>query len=219
MKHLLLRILFILYSFVSYNRLRHIIRVLVIKVDDGEMYSRVIRELYQKYHQITIGYGTYGGCFNLDNIPPKVEFGNYCSIAPNIKIYRANHPVYSFTSHPIMYNPIAGYVKQDLLIRSPLKIGHDVWIGENVIILPNVKFIGNGSIIGAGTIVTKDVAPYTIIGGNPSRIIRNRFKQEDIDYLESIKWWNLDKNKLCKIIPSLSSTLKEHLDDRLLHYE
>jgi acetyltransferase-like isoleucine patch superfamily enzyme len=66
-----------------------------------------------------------------------------------------------------------GYVKRDMLDRPKLYIGHDVWIGANVIILPGCYKIGNGAIIGAGSIVTKDVPPYAIVAGNPSRLIKN----------------------------------------------
>ena len=64
-----------------------------------------------------------------------------------------------------------------------------MWIGANVIILPGVK-IGNGAIIAAGAVVTKDVEPYAIVGGVPAKLIKYRFKKEEINQLEEIKWWN-----------------------------
>ena len=136
----------------------------IIKQEGGYMYSQTVRYIYEKKYNVKIGYGTYGGCFSVKNIPAGVVFGNYCSIAPEIKIFRANHPKNHFTTHPILYNPVAGYVTKDQLHRQ-LYIGNDVWIGDWAVILPNVKTIGNGAIIGAGSVVTKDVAPYTIVGG------------------------------------------------------
>lgn len=158
--------------------------------------SPLLREIFKKDFNITVGYGTYGGCFNPSNIPPGVTFGNYCSIADGVKIFRANHPMNTFTTHPIFYNPIMGHVEKDLLVRPILEIGNDVWIGANVIILPSVRKIGNGAIIGAGSVVTKDVEPYSVVAGNPAKFIKNRFKDSIIDSLEKSKWWELNYSDL-----------------------
>jgi len=165
-------------------------------MDSGEMWSRSIRSLFGVIHGIEIGYGTYGGCFDPRAIPPGTSFGNYCSIAPHIRIFRANHPRDRFTSHPLLFNPNAGVVKEDLLDRPRLEIGHDVWIGEWSIILPRVRRIGNGSMIGAGSVVTRDVEPYSIVAGNPAREIGKRFDARVIDALERSAWWNLDRDRL-----------------------
>jgi serine acetyltransferase len=83
-----------------------------------------------------------------------------------------------------------------MLERPILNIGHDVWIGASSIILPSVKIIGNGSIIGAGTIVNKDVLPYSIIIGNPAKLIRMRFSDYVIMKLEESQWWMLNREEL-----------------------
>jgi acetyltransferase-like isoleucine patch superfamily enzyme len=180
----------------------------IVKLEDGYMYSSFIRNVFFEKYNIKIGYGSYGGCFNVNNVPGSVTFGNYCSIAPNFKIFRANHPKNNFTTHPVLYNPIAGYVDEDKLIRPSLIIGNDVWIGEGVIILPTVSTIGNGVIIGAGTIVTKDVAPYDIIVGNPSRVIGKRFTQDVIEGLEESRWWDMSLDLLIKNISTLNKIVK-----------
>lgn len=169
--------------------------------------SKLLREIYSKDYGIEIGYGTYGGCFNINNIPRGVIFGNYCSIADGVKIFRANHPLNSFTSHPMFYNPVMGVVKTDQLSRPPLYIGHDVWIGANAIILPSVKTIGNGAVIGAGSVVTKDVEPYSIVVGNPARLKKMRFNTQQIDYLESIKWWEMDMAGLAQQYNTIQNKL------------
>lgn len=177
----------------------------IVRQEGGQMYSSTLREVFRSKYGIQVGYGSYGGCFNTkNNIPRDVTFGNYCSIAQNIRIFRANHPKGTFTSHPILYNPVAGYVKQDTLTRPALHIGHDVWIGEGTVILPNVSTIGNGAIIGAGSIVTKDVKPYSIVAGNPAKFLGERFPAGVIAELEATAWWNLDKNELIKSIDSLN---------------
>ncbi len=177
----------------------------ILKLEGGQAYSKTIRKIYEDLYSIKIGYGTYGGCFDLANIPKGVEFGNYCSIAGHVRIFRANHPENFFTTHPLLYNPAMGHVKIDLLERPTLTIGHDVWIGSDVIILPSVNNIGNGSIIGAGSIVTKDVEPYSIVVGNPAKFKRKRFSDEVILKLEATKWWELEKKDLVKEIPSLNN--------------
>jgi acetyltransferase-like isoleucine patch superfamily enzyme len=163
--------------------------------EGGEAFSYSLRNQYYKKYNIKIGYGTYG-CFNHYTIPAGTEFGNYCSIGPGVRFFRANHPINYFTSHPLFYNPIMGYVKQDMLKRPKLTIGHDVWIGANTIITPRVMKVGNGSIIGAGSVVTKDVPPYTIVAGNPAKVIKTRFSEDIIEKLEDSKWWELNKEEL-----------------------
>lgn len=167
------------------------------KKEGGQAFSYSIRKYYAETHNIKIGYGTYGGCFH-PTIPSGTIFGNYCSVAQGIKIFRANHPLFYFTTHPLFYNPRMGYVKRDMLERPQLIVGHDVWIGANAIILPGCTRIGNGAIIGAGSIVSKDVLPYAIVVGNPAKIIKMRFSEEIIEKLETIQWWNWDKEELIK---------------------
>jgi len=186
------------------NRFKGILRKYITRKEGGQMYSMTLRSIYKKEYNIDIGYGSYGGCFSFKNIPSGVVFGRYCSIAPEIKIYRANHPKEMFTMHPLLYNPVAGYVKEDMLERPSLKIGHDVWIGEWAIILPSVNVIGNGAVIGAGSIVTKDVLPYTVVAGNPAKVICKRFSDDIIQKLENSKWWEMDKEQLIENICELN---------------
>lgn len=192
------------------NKIRSFIRQQKIKKEGGAAFSKTLREYTYKKYSIKVGYGTYGGCFNIFNhIPGGVEFGNYCSIAQNIRIFRANHPKTYFTLHPLFYNPVMGYVESDQLERPELTIGHDVWIGEWAMILPGVKEVGNGVIIGAGSVVTKDVPPYTIVAGNPAKPIGKRFSDDTIRKLEKTKWWNWDKNNLIENKSVLEKIINE----------
>lgn len=79
-----------------------------------------------------------------------------------------------------------------------------MWIGQHVTVLPGVH-IGDGAINGANSVVTKDVPPYTIAGGNPCRVIRKRFSEELIAYLEEIRWWNWDADKIFRNMDALCS--------------
>ena len=79
--------------------------------------------------------------------------------------------------------------KTDLPIKGDTVIGNDVWIGQNAVILPGVH-IGDGAIIGANSVVGSDVAPYTIVAGNPAKVLRRRFDDEMTGLLLSFKWWD-----------------------------
>ena len=74
-------------------------------------------------------------------------------------------------------------------------IGHDVWIGQNCLIKQGVK-IGNGAVIGMGSVVTRDVEPYSIVGGVPTKFIKKRFESNIVHELEAIEWWEFDEKKL-----------------------
>lgn len=189
--------------------LRKIIEKIIVRKEGGYCFSPSIRRIYSKYYGLSIGYGTYGGCFIHDNFPGPcdITFGRYCSVGSHLKIFRANHPADNFSSHPFMYNPRFGYVKEDKLCRPPITIGNDVWIGSSVIICPRVTVIGDGAIIGAGSVVTHNVEPYSIIAGNPASEIRKRFNDKQIEYLQGSKWWELDIESLKAVEPELSKGL------------
>jgi len=121
--------------------------------------------------------------------------GKFCSIGPNCRIGLGVHPTRSYVStHPIFYSKqshvgVTFADKNYIDEFEEIYIGNDVWIGANVLIKDGVK-IGDGAIIGAGSIVTKDVKPYAIVAGNPAKLIRYRFSEEQIEKLLETKWWD-----------------------------
>lgn len=147
-----------------------------------------------------VGMGTY---FAGNSSFVNAKIGKFCSIGQNIKNRFAFHPTKEWVStHPsffsnkkqagfsfVMENLFAEHKFIDLEEKWHCEIGNDVWIGNNVKILEGVK-IGSGSIIAMGSIVTKDIEPYSIVGGTPAKIIRKRFGKQEIDYLLDFKWWN-----------------------------
>lgn len=151
-----------------------------------------------------IGLGTYMG---QNNCLIGANIGRYCCIANNIKIIDRTHPTNTFVSfHPCFFSTRkqAGFTFTEKSYFSEVKtfdgkfscvIGNDVWIGEDVKILGGVS-IGNGAMIASGAVVTKNVEPYSIVGGVPAKLIQYRFNKEQIDFLEEFKWWNKDFNWL-----------------------
>ncbi len=96
-----------------------------------------------------------------------------------------------------------------------IHIGHDVWIGHGAIVLPG-RNIGTGAVIAAGAIVTKDVPAYTIVAGNPARIVRRRFSEEIAGRLAKLAWWDWDHDKLRAALPDFR---KLGIEDFLSTYE
>ena len=91
----------------------------------------------------------------------------------------------------------------DLPLKGDTIVGNDVWIGQNAVILPGVH-IGDGAIIGANSVVGSDVAPYTIVVGNPAKFLRKRFDDELIDLLLAFRWWDKPINEINQLIPVLT---------------
>ena len=103
--------------------------------------------------------------------------------------------------------------KTDLPLKGDTVIGNDVWIGQNAVILPGVH-IGDGVIIGANSVVGSNAAPYTIVAGNPAKLLRKRFDNELIDLLLSFKWWDKSIEEINELIPILTcSDLKKIRDE------
>jgi len=125
----------------------------------------------------------------------KIKIGSFCSIASNVVIQEYYHKFDRITSYYINRNIFNESIDKDIISKGEIIIEDDVWIGSNSVILSGVT-IGRGSIIGAGSVVTKDIPRYSIVGGNPARIIKSRFNKESIDYLENLKWWKWDIKKI-----------------------
>ena len=131
-----------------------------------------------------------------------MTYGNYCSIAVDVRTMGVDHPFDRFSSSGFTYDgrfPIFADSFPDLEDRfqhtwntrggeTKAKVAHDVWIGGHVLLANDIT-IGTGSIVAAGSVVTKDVAPYTIVGGNPARVIRERFPVEIQQRLLATEWY------------------------------
>lgn len=135
----------------------------------------------------------------------KLIMGKFCSIACGTKFLfnSANHRLGSLSTYtfPLFYDQwnTGMEVTEAWDNKGDIVIGNDVWIGYEAVILSGVT-IGDGAIIGARAVVTKDVPPYTIVGGIPAKPIRKRFSDEDIEFLCKIKWWDWDVDKISESI-------------------
>jgi phosphonate metabolism protein (transferase hexapeptide repeat family) len=133
--------------------------------------------------------------------------GKFCSIAAMTRINPGNHPMHRATQAHFTYRASAYFPGEsddaDFFAwrrAHHCTIGHDVWLGHGAIVLPGRK-IGTGSVIAAGAIVTKDVAPYTIVAGNPARPVRRRFSETVEDGLMELAWWDWEHEMLRQALP------------------
>ncbi|QND74857.1 chloramphenicol acetyltransferase [Tardiphaga robiniae] len=133
--------------------------------------------------------------------------GKFCSIAAMTRINPGNHPMHRATQAHFTYRASAYFPGEsddaDFFAwrrEHHCTIGHDVWLGHGAIVLPG-RNIGTGAVIAAGAIVTKDVAPYTIVAGNPARPVRRRFSEAVEDGLMDLAWWNWDHEMLRQALP------------------
>lgn len=146
--------------------------------------------------------------------------GKFCSIAAMTRINPGNHPMHRatqahFTYRASSYFPGESDDEEFFAWRRAhhVHIGHDVWIGHGAVILPG-RNIGTGAVVAAGAIVTRDVPAYTIVAGNPARIIRRRFPEEITGRLTELGWWDWDHDTLRRALPDFRGLAIEDFLDK-----
>jgi len=144
-----------------------------------------------------------------------LEIGKFCSIAENVSFILSGHHTNRFTTYPFGHSShtIDCPKFEEHPIKGNIIVGNDVWIGYGAIISYGVK-IGDGSIIAAGSLVTKNVKPYSVVGGNPSEFLYTRFNKKIIDILLELKWWDLPYD----IIKKNSHILTSNNYDEILKF-
>ncbi len=138
----------------------------------------------------------------------KLIIGKFCMIASNVTFIMngANHLTDAISTFPFAIfggdwsNAMEG---KTYPTKGNTTIGNDVWIGYNATIMAGVT-IGDGAIIATNSVITKDVAPYSIVGGNPAKLIKKRFSEERIEQLLEMAWWNWEIEKITKNIQELT---------------
>ncbi len=146
--------------------------------------------------------------YHFDFIRDKLNIGKFCMIASDVTFIMngANHLSDAISTYPFAIfgkdwsNAMEGkeYPKKKDTI-----VGNDVWIGYGATIMPGIT-IGDGAVVATKSVVTKDVAPYAIVGGNPAKEIRKRFADQEIDELLKLAWWNWPIEKITSCVQDLT---------------
>lgn len=181
-----------------------------------------------KNPNIIVGDYTYYDDFEtVDNFEKNVKYlfdfvgdqliiGKFCMIASDVKFIMngANHLSEAISAYPFA---VFGEGWSDAMegksypYKGNTVVGNDVWIGYNATIMGGVT-IGDGAIIAANATVVKDVAPYSIVGGNPAKEIRKRFSEEEIEKLLELKWWDWPKEKIIKNVKHLTGNQLDFIE-------
>ena len=154
----------------------------------------------------------------------KIKVGKYCSIGRDCNFFlHANHRADWITTSSQLWGPVTSEIAQlhmDMghpTCKGNIEIGNDVWIGAKSTILSGIK-ISDGSIVAAGSTVTKDVPAYSIVAGNPAKVVKYRFSESQIKDLIHIKWWEWNQDKIREAAMELWSSdidnfIKKHRND------
>lgn len=137
----------------------------------------------------------------------KLIFGKFCQIATGARFLMngAHHPMQGFSTYPFkVFGKSWTDVPMEVTTKGDIVIGNDVWIGNSATIMHGIN-IGDGAIIGTNALVTKDVEPYTIVGGNPAKVIRKRFDDQTIQFLLKLEWWNWPIEKITEYAKSIAT--------------
>lgn len=159
--------------------------------------------------------------FNYPEFGDKLVIGKFCAIASGTKFIMgpANHRINSFTTYP--FHVFGGLWQENtpphlsqLPHKGDIRIGNDVWLGRECTVMPGAE-IGDGSIAAACSVITGKFPPYSLIGGNPARLIRRRFNEERSHFLLRLKWWDLPPEELSEILPLLCDPDLEKAEEEL----
>ena len=149
----------------------------------------------------------------------RLIIGKFCQIANGVEFVMndANHQMNAVSTFP--FYTLEGWdaeapAPSDMPFKGDTVVGSDVWIGQNAVILPGVS-IGDGAVIGANSVVGSDVAPYSIVVGNPARLLRKRFDDELIELLLRFRWWDKSTEEINGLIPLLTCSDLERVRKEL----
>lgn len=188
--------------------------------------AEVVNSSFGRYCEIGRGarilnsaFGDYSYCDRFADIA-NTTVGKFANIAAMTRIGPTDHPMTTASLHHFLYRSEyywddtgrdEGFFARRAARRTG--IGHDTWIGHGAIIKPDVN-VGLGAIVGAGAVVTRDVPPWTVVAGNPARLLRRRFSEETGARLERLAWWDWDHDRLRVALPDFRALSAEDFLDR-----
>lgn len=150
-------------------------------------------------------------------IGDRLLIGKFCALARGVKFIMngANHKLSGFSTYPFQIFGNGWETVMPALDELPNKgdtrIGHDVWIGYDSLIMPGVQ-IGHGAIVSSRSVVTRDVPPYTVVGGNPAQPLKQRFSDEVVARLLQIAWWDWPVEKISRNLAAITAADLETLE-------
>lgn len=181
-----------------------------------------IREQATIKDYLSVGAHTYGQPIDLRVwpccAPSKLCIGRYCSISPGVTVFLGgNHRTDWISTYPfaaLKYETAKDRLPQAIegFTHGDVVIGNDVWVGSDATIMSGVT-VGNGSVIASGALVTKSCSPYSIIGGNPAKLLRHRFDAAKVCQLLAIRWWDWPDADVAAVAGILSSGDVQALHD------
>jgi len=166
-------------------------RVLFQRSYDGSQFGRF------SHPQVEVGAYSYGlgrDSFFAYHPDDRVRIGKFCSIAEGVRFVFGGHRMDIVSTFPLR-SMCFGDQYADAMSKGDIEVGNDVWLGRNALILSGVK-IGNGAVVAAGAVVTRDVAPYALVGGVPAKVIKMRFEPDQVAALEKCRWWDWPIEKI-----------------------
>ncbi|MFZ5775279.1 MAG: CatB-related O-acetyltransferase [Thermodesulfobacteriota bacterium] len=165
------------------------------------------KTLAEKYPRYAIGRWSYGSPEILSwNEGAELTVGAFCSMADGVRILLGGeHRLDWVTTYPFSELwDAAKEIPGHPATKGDVVIGNDVWIGREALILSGVT-IGDGAVIGAGAVVSREVPPYAVVAGNPARLIRKRFSDQQIERLQALQWWHWPDERIAPLLPLLLS--------------
>jgi virginiamycin A acetyltransferase len=141
----------------------------------------------------------------------RLVIGRFCALGTGVRFLMngANHPTGGVSTYPFPIFGAGWATALDRVMETPTRgdtlVGHDVWIGYEALVLPGVR-IGSGAIVGARSVVTKDVPAYSVVAGNPARVVRQRFDDDTVARLLALAWWDWPVDKITRHVRALLAT-------------
>lgn len=179
------------------------------RVENSVLEERVRLERNNQIVYSNLGCYSYTGA---NTVIKNVAVGKFNSISWNVSMGGNTHDLNHITTHSFLVYPkwnMGGSGNWESASEK-CETGNDVWIGSGVTVLRGVN-IGNGAVIGASSVITKNVPPYSIVIGNPGRVIRMRCKDEWIERLEKLRWWDFPEHIIRNNFPLFKASLSEEI--------